>query len=84
MDGSLDLSEFEAANDGRPGGTCRLATIEISPERQAQLDHVLRERPDISAKAVAKVLAAWEHPISAQTIARHRRGDCLCGKNGKT
>jgi hypothetical protein len=87
MDGSLDLSEFEAAQTAQTahvGPTCRYALLALSPERQAQLEHVMHDRPDIKPKAISKVLAGWECPIPWQTIARHRRGDCLCGKNGKT
>jgi hypothetical protein len=83
MNGSLDMSEFEAANTGHTGATCRISLLDLPPERQAQLDHVIWERLDISSKAIAKVLADWGSPLSAQTVARHRRGDCLC-KNGKT
>jgi hypothetical protein len=60
----------------RPGGTCGVALLVLSPEERAELDEALASR--VASEAIARAMEKRGHTIKYQTIARHRRGACAC------
>jgi hypothetical protein len=75
----LNVSEFEAVPKKATGGTCSFQRLPLSETDRKVLDEILFQRGhDITAKAIVKVLADHKVPVSSQSVARHRRGDCLC------
>lgn len=74
------LAEFFAENTST-GGKCRVATAlaELSPEKAALLTKAL-DAPDIQHKAIAKTLGKWGVYMGAQSVARHRSGQCRCDR----
>jgi hypothetical protein len=76
-DGTLDVSEFETVPRAFQGIRCWWVLRPFTAEQRAKLEHVLFERPDITANAIAKVIADWGYgEISDQTIRRHRTRKC--------
>jgi hypothetical protein len=76
----IDLTEFEAENVSRMGGSCAFQKLELDPKFRAELEYALWQRPDINAKAIMRVLNAHGIKISGPTVSRHRRKDCRCSK----
>ena len=73
------INPFEAANTPQARPRCTVAKIldELDPERTGYLQEALA-RPHILHRTLANVLTDWGHPISLETVSRHRRGDCRC------
>jgi hypothetical protein len=55
---------------------------ELKGQRLKDFDEAMGDHT-ISSKAITIVLAEWGHTINEQTIYRHRRGDCACGRKAK-
>lgn len=71
------LAEAQAAQ-GRIGGQCSVASLleRLDPTEQAELLEALNA--DVQAKALSRAMKDRGWDIAAQTIQRHRRGDCKC------
>lgn len=78
--GSL-LARFEASSTAQKGPRCTVALVlgQLAPDDAADLEVAL-ESPEVTAKAIARVLAEDGHNIGAQSVSRHRRRDCACGR----
>jgi hypothetical protein len=75
----VDLGEFEQAGH-RPGPKCFIAILPFTDEQRSKVDGALARR-DITAAAIARVLNDWGYILSRQSVERHRRGECRCGKD---
>lgn len=75
MSVAVDLSEFEV-----PRRACRVGQIilELSPEQLAKFEAALA-REDISTSRITKVLDAWGHHTTPNTVQTHRAKLCGCG-----
>lgn len=75
----VDLSEFEAEQRVSNRAQCRLgALLAALPEDQrAKLEAALSDGV-LRHTSIARVLARWGHRIAADSVARHRRGQCAC------
>jgi hypothetical protein len=73
------LAEIKAQAPSRKGSLCTISVIlsRLDPADRADLTDALVD-PHIPNAAIARVLKNRDHPIAAQSIGRHRRGDCLC------
>ncbi len=66
------------------GGKCRVSKIlaELDADDRAQVEAWLAH-PNVPGHThVARALTAIGHRILADSVGRHRRGDCNCGKSG--
>lgn len=70
-----DLSEFEGPGVVR----CPLALAELPDEQASKLAAAMAS-PRIKGTRIAAVLNGWGHKVSADSIQRHRRGACACGR----
>ena len=63
----------------RQGSTCKVALIipKLDDESAQDLAELIADL-NVNAELIGRTLRAMGHPIQGQTIARHRRGDCLC------
>lgn len=75
------LDEIKAIPTGLQGPPCRIATVlaQLDDGDAADLNTALGD-PSIEAKAIWRVLISRGFDISHQTLGRHRRGDCRCGR----
>ena len=76
MDALEELRELSSLRKGPP---CQVGTVRLDGEDAAALEVGLVDQT-ITAKAIAAFLAKRGTKIGYWTIARHRRGDCGCGK----
>ena len=76
------LDEIKSARP-KVGGRCSIPMFldSLSDKDRADVEAALAD-PTIAATAIAKVLQARGHNMSASTLQRHRRGACLCGDRG--
>lgn len=76
----MSLAQALAAESGRPGPICTVATLlaALPPEDAATLTEALASPLYTSAK-IERALRAEGHRIAAQTLGRHRKGECACG-----
>ena len=74
----LDLVKAEAQ---KPGTECRIATIlrSLDKTEKAELEAALQSH--FAAAAIARALTKIGHECGPTTITRHRRGECICGKD---
>lgn len=73
------LDDIKAARP-KVGGRCSIPGFLDSLPAQDRADVVAAlADPAIAATAIAKVLQARGHAVSASSLQRHRRGACLCG-----
>lgn len=82
----------EAENENRAGYLGRgcgvgVMLARLDPDLRAEVEHVLLDRPDITATAIRRALlkkvssyAETGKIPSAYTIQRHRREACNCGQ----
>jgi hypothetical protein len=72
------LASIEAAVQ-RPGSRCSVATLleRLKPEDAADLVAALA-RAEIPTSAIIRALAAADHKLGEQAVARHRRKGCQC------
>lgn len=80
MPKAVDLSEFEAA--GKPKGpmcSVKVALALLDKERSAKLAAAL-VTTGITTSQICRVLDGWGQPVGINTIQRHRRGECACGR----
>jgi hypothetical protein len=77
----LSLLAEAAAVTSRPGPRCSVAKVReaLSVVDAAELNVLLAD-PNTNLSAVARVLTKRGHRMIGQTLARHARGDCLCGR----
>lgn len=70
----IDMSEFES--EGR--FECKIAQLKekLSPEQNDKLEHAFDR--GYTTYAIRKVLNKWGSRIAAQTIEKHRKGQCSC------
>jgi IS30 family transposase len=75
-----DLLEAEGPGDRSPA-ICRVSIVraQLSPEDRAALDRVLADQRWTAAR-IAEVLGRYGYEMSAESMRRHRRGDCRCSK----
>ena len=75
------LDEIKAIPTGLQGPPCGIATVlaQLDSDDAVDLNIALAD-PSIEAKAIWRVLIARGFDISHQTLGRHRRGDCRCGR----
>lgn len=76
------LQEIEAVGSAR-GPVCGVAMMmdDLDPADRADLETAFASVRYRGA-AISKALAARGIKIAAETIQRHRRGDCRCPKHG--
>ncbi len=79
-DKAADLSEFEAQMR-RNGPMCSIATIreQLTADQKRNLDAAFGSEA-IYASVIARVLGNWGHRVKADTVNRHRRGECACSR----
>ncbi len=77
----------EAENENRAGYLGRGCGVgvmlgQLDPDLRAEVEHVLLDRPEITAPAIRRALTRYVDSgkiPSAYTIQRHRREACNCG-----
>ena len=74
------LSEIEAAATNR-GTICSVYRVReaLSKADQADLDTALADN-GIAGSQIARALSARGHKVKGDTVQRHRKGDCACGR----
>lgn len=73
------LEELRELSSLRKGPACQFGLVKLDGDEAAALA-VGMEDQSITSKAIAAFLAKRGIKIGYWTIARHRRGDCGCGK----
>lgn len=75
-----DLSEF-ISETAHAGPRCMFTRIlpKLADEQRGALEAAFVAE-DITAAAITRVLARWGHRMDAQTVNRHRKGECRCGR----
>lgn len=72
---------FDDLSSQRRGGTCTVEHIRsvLTGDNLADFDRVIADR-SIACSDIARALRAVEslREVQAQTLNRHRRGDCRC------
>jgi hypothetical protein len=80
----MSLSDRLEAPPRRPTGhPCSVAQLrqELPTDEQAAFDRMLWEL-NWSARRIYEELLDEGYEVGLQTIGRHRRGECRCGKAG--
>lgn len=64
----------------KKGPPCGVAVVlaEMTKALAADVDDAIRNRPDVSAAAIARKLNTMGHKVSSGTVLRHRKGECQC------
>lgn len=73
----------KASREGYPSRGCAVGRLlgQLDPDLRAEVLHVLRDRPEITAPAIRKALSKYDTSVSlpsSYTIQRHRREVCSC------
>lgn len=79
----MALADIEAVVPAtRKGPTCSIARIRAQYEEDdlATLDRWLTDEEAYSVSRTSRLLVAAGHHVAQQTVARHRRGECMCGR----
>ena len=76
----MSLAQALAAQVSKPGPPCTVAVLieQLPPEDVTVLTDALASPLWTNAK-IARALKAEGHGIAAQTLGRHRKGECACG-----
>lgn len=61
------------------GSRCTVETLKLAKDIRADLDAALADAAVTSA-AIARALTSLGHQVARSTIARHRSGECQCGR----
>lgn len=73
------LADAIKAETRGSGTVCTISVLNLPRDIRADLDAALRDAAVTSA-AVARALTALGFQVSRTTIARHRNGECQCGR----
>ena len=76
----MGLADSVKAVRKKPGVKCAITVVreKLPPKERAVLDKLLAD-PDVQHAELSRGLKKENHPVDAQAIGRHRRGDCTCG-----
>ena len=76
----MSLLDEARAQTRKPGTACSIATIrEALGDEAAELDAMLAlPKEDLPTSAILRALRARNLVLAADTLGRHRRGDCQC------
>jgi hypothetical protein len=78
-----DVAALLAANRrAQSGGDCSVgqALTEMDEATRRALTVAIADRKTYSARGLAEVFAQLGYPLTDNTLGRHIRGGCLCGK----
>jgi hypothetical protein len=77
-----DLAAAIAANAKKKGTRCTVRTLldNLPVGERADLQAAL-DNPIVAASAISRGLASVGYEVGQHVITRHRRGDCLCGRD---
>lgn len=79
---SLSIDAFKEASKQKKGPSCTFGVLRGSFDEKdrAVLDEVMADESYTSA-GIARKLRELGHNIGEHTVSKHRRGDCLCGRD---
>jgi hypothetical protein len=66
----------------RKGPLCGMAVVysKLDDDDRAALDSYLADREGVTTAAISRALTSEGHRVGKNTVERHRRGECSCGK----
>ena len=77
----MKFADALAVETDRPGPKCRTGILleELPKDDAADLRAALAD-PTVAGSMIARALTKLGHPMQAQSIVRHRKGDCGCDR----
>lgn len=72
------VSAFREASR-TPRQKCAIAELHLTPDQQESLNEAFADRV-VTGKGISIVLGSWGCDVPQNTVTRHRRGDCSCGR----
>ena len=73
------LADAIKAETRGTGTKCGVKALNLAKDIRADLDAALADTT-VTAAAIARALTSLGHQVSRSTIARHRSGECQCGR----
>lgn len=86
-EGKTEVSKFAQAlsvETAQPGPQCKTGTLlkRLPKDEAADLTAALADL-NIAGSMISRALAKVGNPINAQSVVRHRKGECNCPKPGQ-